>query len=336
VTFQTKNSRKLNPKFFEFISDDAACIFYEYIMYLIDFGSDVREYFRILDARNTGEISLSAMQAGMASQDIEINNDELQKIMDLSTQKRFDFSDFFHTLLGVPVYSLRDCLLQLKYKAMGVSDKTKVGDDVPSTSLDKSEDIFLKSLPCSLSFVAGEKVLFQVPHVRWLFSSDHSHRAAANQRGSSFGTLVITNYRLILLRAWRISSGPHRHSRYYTPPFFNISTLPLNSIHKLSSVATSNSLVGGYHQIPVILMNTKDGRTIKIFFINYQYRVVQEVEQVVQIISNLCYTGSCWDIFAFKYASCAKYDNFEDGWKYSDICRDYDRMGLLGDPEWQV
>lgn len=373
----------MNPKIYEFISPDAATLFLKYITGLIDYGDVLRSSFKCIDPMNTGVISISNLQSAMASQDIEFTTSTLQSILDLSSQKRFDFSDFFHTLLGSPVGSLRDCLIELQQKATnnnqlsvapqiavervasifkdGASSSASLssedlfnsqpqvdGSDPSSRLVRTDENSFCKSEQLAPSLISGEKVLASFADVRWAITGES--RLTSLKSGATFGTLLVTSYRLMLVSRRAIPAGKHRHSRYTTPAYFNLISVPLNSLLKTTSSTLIACSSSSKLQLPGFAVVTKDWRHVWIAFSSLQYRgsQTQQLDNVIQSINRLCFTRSSWDVFAFKHGARHAHaaprgpkasppgHARTDGWKYSNIVSDYQRMGLANDPEWQV
>ena len=298
VTFKTKSSRSLHPKYFKFANADVSRSFVDMLLYIIEYGNTLRAAYNFMTPARQS-LSLEALHHGMISTDIETSMSSLQSILDLRDGEYFDYVDFFNLLRGGHAEGLRDCLFMLLVKA-GIYDDS----------------------PLMPSLLGGESVVKTVPNVLWCIV------AAADDGGEGFargGVLTVTNYRLCFSRP---RYQAQRYSKDYSPPFFDLISIPLNSIRKVKVNGVASSVV----QRSVLTVKLKDLRVFRVKFMQ-KLSCHEELVALKDDIEARCFAITTKELFCFQYRP-----TFDIGrtWRLSDIQFDYDRMGVLTDPEWRI
>lgn len=337
ISLENRSPTSIVPKVWQFADIEVANQFQLYLEYLIEFGTTIRTTFSKLISRGSNTVTLEILRAAMHGADLEFTEIELQNIFEFSNQKKFDFSEYFHCLLGTPVYSMRDCLQLVLLntrrrhleKGPNIQNKNLVVDESKlalstenhvSGVLHNPNDEFVNE-DQGLKLLPGENSIRTVPFVRWLFGNEKCLSS-----DSYFGTMTMTNYRIFLSRKiyTSINTNKSSHSRYPQVSFFNSISIPYNSVFKISSFSQPNNKLS-------LNIISKDGKSIKFFFVDYRFKASQ-TEELLVFLTSRCFGGDIRHIFAYKY--CPIFKN--DGWTFADIRMDYKRMGVLGDSEWQI
>jgi hypothetical protein len=296
VTFKTKSSRSIHPKIYAFANADYAKFFLDILLTSIEYGSVMRAAFSFM-APSRGYLSLDALHFGMVSQDIIVPTRDLQCILDLCDGEGFDFVDFFNKLRGFHVEGLRDCLLILMTKAE-----------------------LCDSSPLRPSLLGGEEVERELSSVTWRIVASEDSSEGRLRRG----VLTITNYRLCFAP---LRYSTERLSRHHTPPFFDLISVPLNSILKvkvISSLGTVNR--------SVLVVRTKDLRFFRVSVVG-DLEAHDTLSELKQQLEAKCFAITTKNLFCFKYKP--DFDT-RDAWLLSSIQFDFQRLGLLTDPEWRL
>ena len=367
-TIQVDNRKSLGsgPKVFRFAGRELAYQFQQYVEYIQDCGDVLRQAYNQIDRGGSGAISTAALAWALSSQDIDVTDGVIDRMLQLSAQNRFDFSDFFHVLLGTPVYSLHSCLTEWIQKAYQVTeivvppedssdlqpsiiapavscDSTMAeerGGEVPlceeRPGRDKLQDVISFSddevpLPPSppsplssssrerqavpktasapgerevsvesLSCLPGESAANIIPRVKWYTGA--ACFGPSGLRGNQdippshpfmFGTMVVSNYRIALVSS-RSRKAPTMSSKHYVPPFFDLVTIPLNTVYKLLLIASSTS-----QQKCSIRVHTKDLRVVRVHFTKPGHGQ-QYVEMLLHMLQRLCFSGVRAHLFAYR------------------------------------
>ena len=129
IQVESKKALSSGPIILRFPARELACDFQQYVEYIQDCGEVLRNAFDIIDRHGTGVITEDSLYIALSSQDIIFNEQDISDMLRLSAQKRFDFSDFFHVLLGTPVYSLFSCLSEWMRKAKKSMEIVSPGEE---------------------------------------------------------------------------------------------------------------------------------------------------------------------------------------------------------------
>jgi hypothetical protein len=181
--------------------------------------------------------------------------------------------------------------------------------------------------------------------------------------------MVLTNYRIVFLPSRKTSTDEHYHCRYDTPPFFGLITVPLGAISKITaasspkasiyicakdyrtirvtfstpipSTATSSygsSISGGNSssgsQLSPSLNSLSSSSSGSSGFGRAEH-LVQTLQRMVFYTTNPSIAnrgGGLGRPFAYHYKAAFAVD----GWRYSNVLMDYERMGLTNCSEWKV
>mmetsp|Transcript_5160 Transcript_5160/g.7900 ORF Transcript_5160/g.7900 Transcript_5160/m.7900 type:complete len:898 (+) Transcript_5160:232-2925(+) len=361
VQMMSRRALSLGVKAYRFAGRELAYQFQQYVEYMQDCGPVVRAAFDAIDRKNTGVITSTTLSQALSSQDISYTSQTVDTMLAMSAQKRFDFSDFFHVLLGTHVYSLYSCLVSWMHKSeqlitepQELESPLRMPSDISDVTLPEAPSEYRKEsennsdgvpvqpniLPLSspaerdvsegdLPLLPGESVANTIPRVKWYLGA--SAMASSGIRNNpdvpphfpfSVGTMTLTNYRIALICTQR----RHDSSKYHLPPFFNLITIPLNTVHKMALITSSTS-----PQKCSIRIHTKDLRVMRIHFLKPGHGL-QYVEMLLHTIQQMCFSGVRAHLFAYRYLG--SFDN--DGWALSDVRIDYMRMGLHANSDWQV
>jgi hypothetical protein len=262
-------------------------------------------------AVSTECITTDGLFAGFKAHHIEeVSQENVQSIFSLpspppssSASPKLDYINFFELLLDIPVYSTFDCLIGLLSR-IGLND--------------------LSFTPYQEPLLLGEVIVKHIPHTRWLICQsdlDVNSPHSPNDRVAWFGSLLFTNYRLIFYCRQRRS---FLHSKSPLPIFFNKISIPLNSIAK-TTISNEPSSLTQHIRLNVI---TKDGKLIRLIFIK-DFSYTQAVVLHRQLL-NGTFLSSPQRMFCFHYQQTFQ----ANGWKFSNVRYDFERLGLLSDPEW--
>lgn len=296
VTFKTRSSRSIHPKIYAFANMDLAQLFLDILLTSIEYGNIMRSAFSFM-APSRGTLSLEALQYGMVSQDIIVPISDLQCILDLCDGEGFDFVDFFNKLRGCHVEGLRDCLHILMTKA-GLWDNS----------------------PLQPTLLGGEEIEKELTSVTWRIVASEDSSEGQLRRG----VLTVTNYRLCFAP---LRNSTRRLSRYSTPSFFDLISVPLNSIHKLKVILSPGTV-----NRSVLVVRTKDLRCFRVSVVGL-HASHETLTALKQHLETRCFSTSIKNLFCFKYKP--DFDS-HDAWLLSSIQFDFQRLDLLSDPEWQL
>ena len=353
VMFETRRTKALNAKVITLVNEEVTTEFLGSIMYLLDYGDIVLSSFYYMVESRRGILTISGLHSAMQLFDMNdgLTNRDLQQILDLAdTPNQFDFLDYYKNLFGTPVNNHRDCLNTLLQKSIIHSSKP----DGAQESLEYIDE----NLPFSLDtrLINGESVLDTAFFTRWLVSNvhdkdlfpsgctdsldsasnfSHSGSISRNVHLSSkpgfLGHVLLTDFRIIFQNIHKSSTQKNsRYSRYSNPPFFDKMSLPLASIASVVLKPEPTSLMQKIH----IKIRTKDNRKLRIIFLK-SGTTYDMVKLFYQKIVSLCFSSRNIErnMFAFKYKEL--FENFQT-WTWSDVLRDYMRLGLVKNPEWKI
>jgi hypothetical protein len=144
----------------------------------------------------------------------------------------------------------------------------------------------------------GESVANVIPRVKWYVGA--AGYGSGGLRGSQdvpsfhpfvFGSMTITNYRIALASSRKHSTTS---CKYHVPPFFDLMTIPLNTVHKLALITSSAS-----QQKCSIRIHTKDLRVVRIHFMKPGHGL-QYVEMLLHMLHRLCFSGVRAHLFAYR------------------------------------
>lgn len=365
IQMESKKSLATGPKIFRFAVRELAYQFQQYIEYIQDCGDVLRRAFNDIDRSRIGEINASSLAAAMSTQDIDFTDADLESMLRLSAQSRFDFSDFFHVLLGIPVYSLYTCLAEWIHKAQtssqihvpseecdghdtlkseqikglesdsvelrsdgmtnvhfgdknaessALSEVISFSDEPEAKAVNSSSPVASSSRPNARRFmsapsesdvaeitvgtVPGETVANVIPRVKWYIGA--AGYGSSGLRGSQdvpsyhpfvFGSMTITNYRITLASARKHATTS---CKYHVPPFFDLMSIPLNTVHKLTLITSSVS-----QQKCSIRIHTKDLRVVRVHFMKPGHGL-QYVEMLLHMLQRQCFSGVRAHLFAYR------------------------------------
>jgi hypothetical protein len=230
-----------------------------------------------------------------------------------SSDQSLDYINFFELLLDLPVFNAYDCLTGLLSR-IGLCDASVI--------------------PYQDPLLAGEVIVKHIPYLRWFICANdldiNSPSLDSTDRITWFGSLIFTNYRLILYSHQKNISLSSKFS-LLVPKFFNKLSIPLNSISKVLISSEPVSLT----QLTRLHLLTKDYKLLRFIFFK-DFTFVQAMVFFRQLLNGI-FIVSTQRMFCYHYQQ-----QFTDtsttinGWQYSDIRYDYHRMGLMNDSEWSV
>lgn len=199
----------------------------------------------------------------------------------MSTSDRgFDFSDFFHLFMDSFVANLRDCLLEWLQAALSLSSPSSSPPCLPS----------LAPLTRSPELLPGEVAAFCFEER--VHSCVFGGKGVNHQRHAFIvpAQLLVTNYRIILTS---LRSNSHKllttaltlhhrkppplqlpHSRFDLPSFFERMSLPLGLVQRISCGPPRNS----------VFLHCKDFRTLRI--------TLSGIEVGFELIALISYSNS--------------------------------------------
>ena len=322
----TNQSRSIQPIILMFKNEPDLNLFLKYLLYINHYWEVIQSSYQELlrDSYNNNQniLTKESLFHGYQLYNIQITNKQIDEIIKLSsssspssssssttstlTSNQFDFISFFDLLLDIPVFNTYDCLIGLL---------SRIGQ----------HDLIFT--PLQESLLLGEVRVKNIHHIRWtICNNDIDINNLTFDRTSWYGSLIFTNYRLILYCEQKKASA---YSKDPLPSFFNTITIPLNSILKVQLSKEPASLS---HFIRLHIV-TKDFKLIRIHFISptrdftYNHATV-----FTRQLLNGIFVTSPQRIFCFHYAQKFK----TDGWKFSNISYDYTRLNIFTDPEWTI
>lgn len=328
--FDVKRSNDSNiiHKKFVFENGNDGERFKQYIDFLKDYGYIIRVAFDYIDRKSTRILSCQSLQAALSSLDIQSSVELVQSMLRLDGGDgiSYDYHNFFHLFMNSKVYNVRDCLLEWIHQTVLPVDNSK-----ESTML-FHDNINIELLP-------GEILSTYFTNIRWSTGCSKSSGFILYYKG----ILHVTNYRLILTSsafemsdANSLSSHDDRifYSRYEIPKFFRKFSIPLSSIYRLSLVQYPRNIV---------IVTVKDFRSIRICLHTNDSMNSSKSEGLINLIEGQAFSKVIMDnktsrvqptchLFAMQFQ--ASYHS--KGWQYSDIHREYTRLGLLDDSKFKV
>jgi hypothetical protein len=168
----------------------------------------------------------------------------------------------------------------------------------------------------------GEVVFINVSCVRWVLCGDER-----SPTRSGLGHMAITNYRIILTPSRRGLTS-HKDSRHYRPPFFDYFTIPLQCVLRVSLSPRPQTIL----QNAMLEIHTKDSRVLKLTSLKTNYDTFPALEEMYSALRKSSNVDKITRLFCFRYEAVFPMD----GWLYSDVRLDYNRMELTEDPDWQL
>lgn len=216
-----------------------------------------------------------------------------------------DYSEFYHIFLGNPIYSMRQCLTEWLSKA-----RTQAQTISYITAASQvSGPVSVEPPP----LMAGEFVMQSVPQCRWAI---HGRQPVP----ALLCTMFLTNYRLLLVSTTITQRSETRvYSRNYTPPFFDILSVPYPTISKIQQTAQTSFCV-----------TAKDNRVVTIQVAHNNEHVC---EGVVRMLTSFAFPGTILSLFAFVWRGKEQLVN---KWDILDYEKEYTRQGLLSSYVWNM
>jgi len=370
----TLGSMNTRPLCYQFQGHLLADTFQQYVEFWQDSGSVIQKAFDMIDQTKSGVISPQRLKEVMCQQDvvsllnnagssnapnslIESTQCVVEKMLTLQAPagrrddgSEFDFEDFFHLFLDIPMFSLFSCLSEWMNQSLDKITTTETSLPPPPVLSDPP----MTPPPLDLSLLSGETIANVIHNVKWYIGATASSIASTHQTLSSkrnlngkqnitslypkegvftvpsmFGALVITNYRVILLAR---NQDDRKFNRYGLPAYFNRMDIPLSTMAQITLNPTTNGSFGVkpniYHQSGFQLQ-TKDLRSILVVLLKQQRNAA---ETIVHMLHKMCFSGIRAHLFAYQYSRKFAVD----AWNLSDIRLDYQRMGLDTNPDWQI
>lgn len=350
VMFETRRTKALNAKVITLQNEEVTTEFLASILYLLDYGDILLSSYYYMVENKRGVLTISGLHSALQLYDMNegLTNRDLQQVLDLSdVPDQFDFLDYFNNLLGTPVNNHRDCLQTLLKKSannpLGARESVKCLDEFLPFSLDTR-------------LINGESVLDTAFFCRWLVSnvsdkdvfasgctdvldsaSNFTHSGSvsrvvhASSKPGFIGHVLLTDYRIMFQNIHKASSGQNANfSRYNAPRFFDKMSIPLASITSVVLKPEPTTLL----QKICIKIRTKDHRKLRLIFLKTG-TTYDMVKLFYQKIVSLCFASRHIEraMFAFKYKELFI---THQAWTWSDVMRDYTRLGLLKNPDWKV
>eukprot|EP00981_Chlorochromonas_danica_P003236 scaffold633_cov288-Ochromonas_danica.AAC.71 len=336
---------KIRQKRLLFDSEAAADKFLQYIEFLNEFGKTIKQAFNAIDYTRSGAIRAEDLASALRRVDLHVDSTTLDQMMTFgcSGHNVLDYHAFLHVFLASFVSSLHDCLqewLNLTIESSGEFSSSGQSGSVKAVNSSKF----------AMNTLNGEIVaLSPRDRVHWCVFVGK----ITKEPFFIPGHLIVTNYRIVLTSSRRAAAQQLKPSRYDLPAFFRQICLPLSAVVKYTVAAPRHS----------IYITCKDYRVLRVT-LSASEATQQRVEAFLSILQNLTFfssslSSSCLEdhLFAFRYAppdllvnyntfsngeggDSADHDHTRDwsfGWLFSDVRRDYDRLGLSNDPQhWQV
>mmetsp|Transcript_1686 Transcript_1686/g.3145 ORF Transcript_1686/g.3145 Transcript_1686/m.3145 type:complete len:1001 (-) Transcript_1686:1399-4401(-) len=353
VVFETRRTKALNAKVITLQTEQETTEFLGAVMYLINYGDILLSSYYYMVENKRGLMTDSGLHSALQLYDMNsgLTNRDLQQILDMSdVPDQFDFFDYFKNLLGTPVSNHRDCLHTLLKKSLAkIHPSLAYGDN--AQCLDEYEPFTLDT-----KLIDGESVVDTAFFCRWLVSncadrdifspgctemldsaSNFTHSGSvgrcvhASSKPGFIGHVLLTDYRIMFLNIHTASTRENAHfTRYDTSSFFDKMSIPLASIASVVLKAEPTTLL----QKIYLKIKTKDHRKLRLIFLK-SGTTYDMVKLFYQKIVSLCFASRNVErsMFAFKYNKIfMKYPT----WSWSDILRDYTRLGFVNDPEWKI
>eukprot|EP00981_Chlorochromonas_danica_P010894 scaffold3531_cov235-Ochromonas_danica.AAC.2 len=330
---------------FLFDSDVAAEKFLQYVEFLNEFGKTIKQAFNAIDYTRSGAIRAEDLASALRRVDLHVDSTTLDQMMAFgrSGHNVLDYHAFLRVFMASFVSSLHDCLqewLNLTIESSG--ELSLSGQSGPVKVVNSSKS--------AINMLSGEEVTFSPrDRVHWCVFVGK----ATKEPFFIPGHLIATNYRIVLTSSRRAAAQQQKPSRYDLPAFFSRICLPLSAVVKYTIAAPRHS----------IYITCKDYRVLRVT-LSASEATRQRVEAYLSILQKLTFSSSLSSsrledcpLFAFRYAppellvnyntfikgeggNTADHDHTRDwsfGWLFSDVRRDYDRLGLSNDPQhWQV
>jgi hypothetical protein len=324
VTIQIEmSSMRQSPLVLTFLNEPNSNQFIKFLLTLFFYGKIISKSFRELiqgsvpspsPTSPSQEFSLTKsrlLEAFHSNDLISVTSENIETLFNLlpssSSNQLLDYINFFELLLDLPVFNTYDCLTSLLSR-IGLCDASVT--------------------PYQDPLLAGEVIVKHVPYLRWFISSNdldvNSNSPDSHDRVTWFGSLIFTNYRIIL---YSQQKNTLLSSKFPLPKFFNKLSIPLNSIAK---VLISSEPVSLTQRIRFHLL-TKDSKLFRLTLIK-GFTYTQAMVLYHQLLNGI-FIVSTQRMFCFQYQGGASTTRV-NGWQYSDIRYDYQRMGLLTDSEW--
>ena len=213
-----------------------------------EFGEFIKLAFKaIVKSDLNGIITYPLLQAAMTMHDVNIEPEEVKKMIAYFGNESNGTVDFLHFFLVFPnsfVRTLRECLLEWLRKV-----KVYDMDGGPfglSTSNDsgKGIDSYRNGLHLPPLIPGEVQVCHSITNIRWSICApktvgtimyDHYNK---NSNETYLGNIHFTNYRIIITSSAARDSQLYGkpHSRYFIPDYFSQLSIPLNDIYKLQVV----------------------------------------------------------------------------------------------------
>jgi hypothetical protein len=353
IMFETRRTKALNAKVITLANEAVTTEFLASVMYLLDYGDIVLSSFYYMVQNKRGVLTIAGLQSALQLYDMNegLLNRDLEQVLDLAEEPgNFDFLDYFNNLIGTPVNNHRDCLYTLLKKSL-------IKAENPLSKRDSMKCID-ENLPFSLDtrLILGESVLDTAFFSRWLVANTHDKDVFTtgctdaldsasnfNHSGSIsrcvhlsskpgfIGHILLTDYRIIFQNIHKASVRKNANfTRYNIPRFFDKMSVPLASITSVVLKPEPTSLL----QKIYIKIRTKDHRKLRLIFLK-NGTTYDMAKMFYQKIVSLCFASRNIErsMFAYKYKELFRETQT---WSWSDVLRDYARLGLVKNPEWKI
>jgi len=333
-------------KRYVFSTADDAYRFQKHFEVMKESGAVLKTVFRALDKRGNGhigknELAKAMKENGMECLDPVAGDLEVTKMIalaDSDTSSGIDFIEFFRLFMFTPCTSVHQALTEWRNKVALDQGKSVRGDlamadlasghdkDLANTTilttggssrkLTDSVRLQLSTMVSPENLVSGEIILNRVENVRYSFG----HKSRENLLGDHFhwvGTLLVTNYRLILQS--HISNKSTIGTRREVSRSFERQEIPVNTIAKIEKLDSS-----------CVKILCKDLRPILCSFPPNDTFVTT----LTNAISNLAFPGDAEDAFAFQYGPTggSKEKPKINGWDLYDPLFEFERIGVANGP----
>ena len=266
-------SSKAPPMLYQFHGPLLADTFQQYVEYWQDSGIVIQRAFDMLDKKGKGIVTTENLTEILYHQEVasqpdhditETSSDNaliVQRMLSMNTPAGrttdvFDYADFFHIFLDIPMFSLYSCLIEWKSQCNGI---------LPGqlSSFKLTSKIKLQSNSADYKLLPGEVLANIIENVKWyiggtmssitsvfkkLCNSEYNTNETQNVSFSYpkeglfappfiFGTLVITNYRILMVARRCIDRAD---CRYGIPHYFNRLDIPLSCVALITLASPSN------------------------------------------------------------------------------------------------
>jgi hypothetical protein len=309
-------------KKYRFDKEDDAALFKKYIQFYKEFGQLIRAAFGLVDRMGSRVITPPMLEAGLKTLDISATNDLIDGMLKVNggDGSIFDYHAFFHLFMESEVSSIRECFLEWIQQSQSPISSEETQTTSSSTNS-------FETMPGEIKNNVAEKV-------RWMTISGKCTGLMPSYRG----TLFVTNYRVVLFssRIYENKESENYQSRYDVPSFFNVITIPLNTIYRIQISQPRHA----------ILIICKDYRHVRITLSHANDQAISaKAAGLVQIIERVAFKSSHApgskssiesppgsNTFAFAYLRRYR----SEGWNICDIRKEYIRQGLVGEGKWKV